>query len=329
MHFKSPQLDLMCILYTGKGNITFINNQNLAKHFNDEHNVEFDKDFVVNAKTKDSADLDYNIEVENVEDKMLCIICSSKGKATFANKEDTHHLNNQHQCVADDKDFLIEVHNKKSDVNAENMFIAEEASNLDEDTTMEVEDNHPVEDIEVTYKTDEDSIQDALKELFIQEENLRKLTEEVKKSIDIKDSNAKNDTASVVETKIASEIKVEKTNVKLDPSKKNDKSDVIEIKVPERDTLQSSKPSKTAKQKFTCEICNQEFAYKGNLKKHMIKIHGEPNVKTLEILKNLPRGIQKHLAHGLNMFLSPSHCSTLTWRPTTSPRKDLQLSRTG
>ena len=78
------------------------------------------------------------------------------------------------------------------------MFIAEEASNLDEDTTMEVEDNHPVEDIEVTYKTDEDSIQDALKELFIQEENLRKLTEEVKKSIDIKDSNAKNDTASVV-----------------------------------------------------------------------------------------------------------------------------------
>ena len=208
MHFKSPQLDLMCILYTGKGNITFINNQNLAKHFNDEHNVEFDKDFVVNAKTKDSADLDYNIEVENVEDKMLCIICSSKGKATFANKEDTHHLNNQHQCVADDKDFLTEVHNKKSDVNAENMFIAEEASNLDEDTTMEVEDNHPVEDIEVTYKTDEDSIQDALKELFIQEENLRKLTEEVKKSIDIKDSNAKNDTASVVETKIPSEIKV-------------------------------------------------------------------------------------------------------------------------
>ena len=208
MHFKSPQLDLMCILYTGKGNITFINNQNLAKHFNDEHNVEFDKDFVVNAKTKDSADLDYNIEVENVEDKMLCIICSSKGKATFANKEDTHHLNNQHQCVADDKDFLIEVHNKKSDVNAENMFIAEEASNLDEDTTMEVEDNHPVEDIEVTYKTDEDSIQDALKELFIQEENLRKLTEEVKKSIDIKDSNAKNDKASVVETKIPSEIKV-------------------------------------------------------------------------------------------------------------------------
>ena len=152
--------------------------------------------------------LDYNIEVDNVEDKMLCIICSSKGKATFANKEDTHHLNNQHQCVADDKDFLIEVHNKKSDVNAENMFIAEEASNLDEDTTMEVEDNHPVEDIEVTYKTDEDSIQDALKELFIQEENLRKLTEEVKKSIDIKDSNAKNDTASVVETKIPSEIKV-------------------------------------------------------------------------------------------------------------------------
>ena len=208
MHFKSPQLDLMCILYTGKGNITFINNQNLAKHFNDEHNVEFDKDFVVNAKTKDSADLDYNIEVENVEDKMLCIICSSKGKATFANKEDTHHLNNQHQCVADDKDFLIEVQNKKSYVNAENMFIAEEASNLDEDTTMEVEDNHPVEDIEVTYKTDEDSIQDALKELFIQEENLRKLTEEVKKSIDIKDSNAKNDTASVVETKIPSEIKV-------------------------------------------------------------------------------------------------------------------------
>merc|ERR1719186_806228 len=135
-----------------------------------------------------------------------------------------------------------------------------EASNLDEDTGMEVEYNHPVEDIEATYKTDEDSIQDALKELFIQEENLRKLTEEVKKSIDIKDSNAKNNTASVVETKIVSEIKVEKTNVKLDPSKKNDKSDVIEIKVLERDTLQSSKPSKTAKQKFTCEICNQEFA---------------------------------------------------------------------
>ena len=55
---------------------------------------------------------------------MLFIICSSKGKATFANKDDTHHLNNQHQCVADDKDFLTEVHNKKSDVNAENMTTA-------------------------------------------------------------------------------------------------------------------------------------------------------------------------------------------------------------
>ena len=46
----------------------------------------------------------------------------------------------------------------------------------------------------------------------------------------------------------------------------------------------------------------------------MIKIHGEPNVKTLEILKNLPRGIQKHLAHGLNMFLSPSQSEHLKVR---------------